>query len=125
MKKKLNIGKTYTDGLSTNVKIKVDNTCNVTGKGILYLNTTEETSDYLINNNLLNYQVLVGYSKVAEGLWIPKRRSIIYDNLDVTTSKKSITVYIWIRVENVTDNNINNVVKTIYSGIISVRVESR
>lgn len=68
MKKKLNIGKTYTDGLSTNVKIKVDNTCNVTGKGILYLNTTEETSDYLINNNLLNYQVLVGYSKVAEGI---------------------------------------------------------
>lgn len=60
--KKLNIGSTYTDGLSTTVKIKTDSSCNITkGIGVLYLITSEETSDYLIDNNLLNYQVMICY----------------------------------------------------------------
>lgn len=124
-KEKLNIGKVYTDGLSTTVKMKINSNCNITGKGTIYLNTSEETSDYLIDNSMLNYQVLVGTTEVANGVVSQKGSSIIYENFDVTASEKSITVYIWISGENVNDGNLNNVLKAVYKGTVSAKAESR
>lgn len=125
-KSKLNIGRTYADGLSTTVKVKVDNSCKITkGMGTIYLYTEDETSDYLIANNLLNYEVLVSNKSVSSGTVTSKGETIIYDNFDVTTSEKSITVYIWLNGETVTEDNLNNVMKATYKGHISARVESR
>lgn len=124
-KAELNIGSDYKSGLSTTVKMSIDSTCNITGVGTLYLNTSEETSDYLIDNNLLNYQVLVGSSKVADGIVTTKGKSIIYDNFTINSSVKSITVYVWISGENVTQENVDKVVNSIYKGTISSSAESR
>lgn len=124
--KKLNIGITYTDGLSTTVKIKTDSSCNNTkGIGVLYLITSEETSDYLIDNNLLNYYVMEGSTNVSSGVVTNKGESIIYENFDITTTEKSITVYIWISGENITEDNLSEVIKTTYKGSISISAESR
>lgn len=124
-KEKLNIGSVYTDGLSTTVEMKINSNCDITGKGTIYLNTSEETSDYLIDNNILNYEVLVGTTKVSSGVVSNKGQTIIYENFDVTKTNKSITVYIWISGENVNTENVNNVLKAVYKGSISAKVESR
>ena len=64
----LNFGSTYTDGLSTKVKLKLSDACNIEeGIGTLYLNTKDATSDYLINNKLIRYQVLEDGTPVSSG----------------------------------------------------------
>ena len=51
----LSLGSSYKDGLSTTIKIELKPNCAIGGTGTLYLNTESDTSDYLIDNELLNY----------------------------------------------------------------------
>lgn len=118
----LNIGNSYKDGLSTTVKLKMDSNCKTTGKGTIYLNTTK-ISDIL--QNTLNYEVRYGSSSVAKGT-IPGIGTIpIYENFDINTSEKSITVYVWLSGENLDENNIEEILKAEYKGNITASVESR
>ena len=121
----LDFGSTYTDGLSSTVKVKLDDACTINGIGTLYLDTKEETSDYLITNKLVRYQVLDGTTEVANGIIESKGKNTIYDNFDVTNTEKEFTVYIWISIEDVTDDNISSISSSTYSGTISMSAEGR
>lgn len=117
---KIDIGSSYKDGLSTTVKMKIDSSCNISGKGTIYLNTTE-VSDILLTNNILNYYVSSG----TKGIVNSRDPIIIYDNFDVTSTEKSITVYLWISGENVDSNNLEEILSSTYKGYITAKVESR
>ena len=121
----LDFASTYTDGLSASVKVKLADTCSINGIGTLYLDTKEETSDYLITNSLVRYQVLEDTSEVANGIITSKGKNVIYDNFDVTNTEKEFTVYIWISIEDVTDDNISSISSSTYSGTISMSAEGR
>lgn len=122
---KIQIGSTYTDGESTTIKIKLDGSCNVpSGVATLYLNTTE-MSNVLKSNNILNYQVLDGNTSKNSGVISDVGSIPIYDNFTVTTSEKSITVYLWINGEHIDNSNVNDILSSIYKGNITAKVESR
>lgn len=124
--KKLSLGSSYKDGLSTTMKINIDSSCtDITGIGTLYLNTETDTSDYLITSGILNYQVLVGSSKVASGVINTKDSIAIYSDFAVNYNVKSITVYVWVNGKNVTNDNVEDVINSAYKGNITVNVESR
>ena len=121
----LDFGSSYTDGLSATVKTKITDTCSMNGIGTLYLDIKDETSDYLITNSLIRYQVLEDTNEVNDGIITSKGKNTIYDNFDVTNTEKEFTVYIWISIEDVNDDNINNISTSTFSGGISMSVEGR
>ena len=123
---KLVLGNDYLDGLSTTIEMNIDSKCvDISGVGTLYLNTLEETSDYLINNSLLNYQVLVDSSKVSSGVINTKNSIPIYSDFNIDYDVKSITVYVWLNGEKVTNDNLEEVLSSVYKGNITATAESR
>lgn len=120
------LGTNYLDGLSTTIKMSVDTRCtDISGRGTLYLNTEEETSDVLINNNLLNYEVVVEGNSVDRGIINSKDSIPIYEDFEITYDVKNITVYVWVNGEYVTNDNVNEVTTGVYKGYISASAESR
>lgn len=122
---KLSLASSYTEGLSTVVKVNLDDTCTIlNGTGTLYLNTDSITSNILLTSNVLKYQVLDGTTEITNGVITSTGTLAIYDNIPITNEEKSITVYIWIDGNLVTNDNVNDVLSSIYKGNISMSVES-
>lgn len=91
----------YTGGLSSTVKMGFSSSCtNVSGTGIIKLNTLDTTSSNLYRTGLLNYVVLKNGTKLKEG----NITGFGTTNIDVGLLKKisniddadSYTVYVWI-----------------------------
>jgi len=124
----LELGSTYTDGIFTTVKAKLSDTCNIDNAvGTLYLNTDDITSDYLITNKIIRYQVLENGEPVdgANGNIEKKGQTEIYENIDITGTEKTFTVYIWMSIEDANDSNLSNIMASSYSGTIGLKAESR
>lgn len=91
----------YTGGLSSTVKIGFSSTCtNVSGTGIIKLNTLDTTSSNLYRTGLLNYVVLKNGTKLTEGnITSSGTKSINVGTLKKVSSisnADSYTVYVWI-----------------------------
>ena len=124
----LDFGSTYTEGLSTTVKVKLSDSCNIEeGIGTLYLNTNDNTSDYLITNKLIRYQVLENGTEVTggSGQIQTKGNTPILSNINITGTEKEYTVYIWINIADVNDNNMSDIISSVYDGSIKFSAESR
>jgi len=124
----LELGSAYTDGLYSTVKAKLSDTCNIENAvGTLYLNTDDITSDYLITNKIIRYQVLEDGEVIdgASGRIEQKGRTAVYSNIDITDTEKSFTVYIWISIEDANDNNLSDIMSSTFSCSIQMVAESR
>lgn len=122
----LELGNSYTNGLSATVKAKLSDRCNIeSGIATLYLNTEDTTSDYLITNKLMRYQVLENGTEVANGIINSKGQTPIYGNIKMTNAEKTFTVYIWVSLADVNYTNISNIMSSSYSGSVGMRAESR
>ena len=135
----LTLGRDYTDGLSTTIKIGINPECvGIEGVGTLYLTTEDETDDYLIDNGLLNYAVNgsftdgtnEAYIDTAFGVIDSKGTIPIYDHIDLISGTDInlgyvLKVYVWVDGETVTNDNVEQVMNSVYKGYISATVESR
>lgn len=122
----LDFGSTYTDGLSTTVKAKLNSECNIENAvGTLYINIDDTTSDYLIDNNIIRYQVLEDNVEVENGTISSKGQIPLYSNIEVTEVEKTYTVYIWINITDTNDSNISNIMSSTFSSAIGMKAESR
>ena len=125
---KFSLASSYTGGLSTSVTVSLKSTCTITnGTGTLYLNTdTSVTSSALLNGKVLKYQVLDGSTPVEGGSGIVSsaEQTPIYSNIPITTTEKTIKVYIWIDGSLVTNDNVNDILSSVYKGNITMSIES-
>ncbi len=120
------LASTYTEGLSSVIKVNLKDTCTITnGTGTLYLNTdTSVTSSTLLSGKLLKYQVLDGTTSVGSGVVSSAENIEIYKDIPITTTVKTITVYIWIDGNLVTEQNQNEILSSVYKGHISMDIKS-
>ncbi len=120
------LASTYTEGLSSVIKVNLKDTCTITnGTGTLYLNTdTSVTSSTLLSGKLLKYQVLDGTTSVGNGIVSSAENIEIYKDIPITTTVKTITVYIWLDGNLVTEQNQNEILSSVYKGHISMDIKS-
>ena len=120
------LASTYTEGLSSVIKVNLKDTCTITnGTGTLYLNTdTSVTSSTLLSGKLLKYQVLDGTTSVGSGVVSSAENIEIYKDIPITTTVKTITVYIWLNGNLVTEQNQNEILSSVYKGHISMDIKS-
>ena len=120
------LASTYTEGLSSVIKVNLKDTCTITnGTGTLYLNTdTSVTSSTLLSGKLLKYQVLDGTTPVGSGIVSSAENIEIYKDIPITTTVKTITVYIWLDGNLVTEQNQNEILSSVYKGHISMDIKS-
>ena len=120
------LASTYTEGLSLVIKVNLKDTCTITnGTGTLYLNTdTSVTSSTLLSGKLLKYQVLDGTTPVGNGIVSSAENIEIYKDIPITTTVKTITVYIWVDGNLVTEQNQNEILSSVYKGHISMDIKS-
>lgn len=120
------LASTYTEGLSSVIKVNLKDTCTITnGTGTLYLNTdTSVTSSTLLSGKLLKYQVLDGTTPVGNGIVSSAESIEIYKDIPITTTVKTITVYIWVDGNLVTEQNQNEILSSVYKGHISMDIKS-
>ena len=122
---KLSLASSYTEGLSTVVKVNLNDTCTIlNGTGTLYLNTDSITSNILLTSNVLKYQVLDGTTEITNGIITSTGTLAIYDNIPITNEEKSITVYIWIDGNLVTPDNASEILASVYKGSITMDIKS-
>ena len=119
------LASTYTEGLSSVIKVNLKDTCTITnGTGTLYLNTDSTTSNILLTSNVLKYQVLEGTNEVASGIVSSTGNLPIYSNIEINNQVKQLTVYIWIDGSLVNNDNSNDILSSVYKGNISMSIES-
>ena len=119
------LASTYTEGLSSVIKVNLKDTCTITnGTGTLYLNTDSTTSSILLTSNVLKYQVLDGTNEVASGIVNSTGNLPIYNNIEINNQVKELTVYIWIDGSLVNNDNSNDILSSVYKGNISMSIES-
>ena len=120
------LASTYTEGLSSVIKVNLKDTCTITnGTGTLYLNTdTSVTSSTLLSGKVLKYQVLDGTTPVGSGIVSSAESIEIYKDIPITTTVKTITVYIWLDGNLVTEQNQNEILSSVYKGHISMDIKS-
>ena len=120
------LASTYTEGLSSVIKVNLKDTCTITnGTGTLYLNTdTSVTSSTLLSGKLLKYQVLDGTTSVGSGVVSSAENIEIYKDIPITTTVKTITVYIWLDGNLVTEQNQNEILSSVYKGHLSMDIKS-
>ncbi len=120
------LASTYTEGLSSVIKVNLKDACTITnGTGTLYLNTdTSVTSSTLLSGKLLKYQVLDGTTSVGSGVVSSAENIEIYKDIPITTTVKTITVYIWLDGNLVTEQNQNEILSSVYKGHISMDIKS-
>jgi hypothetical protein len=116
----------YTKGLSSVIKVNLKDTCTITnGTGTLYLNTdTSVTSSAILSGKVLKYQVLDGTTPVGSGVVSSAENIEIYKDIPITTTVKTITVYIWLDGNLVTEQNQNEILSSVYKGHISMDIKS-
>lgn len=116
----------YTEGLSSVIKVNLKDTCTITnGTGTLYLNTdTSVTSSTILSGKVLKYQVLDGTTPVGSGIVSSAESIEIYKDIPITTTVKTITVYIWLDGNLVTEQNQNEILSSVYKGHISMDIKS-
>ena len=120
------LASTYTEGLSSVIKVNLKDTCTITnGTGTLYLNTdTSVTSSTLLSGKLLKYKVLDGTTPLGSGKVSSAESIEIYKDIPITTTVKTITVYIWLDGNLVTEQNQNEILSSVYKGHISMDIKS-
>ena len=120
------LASTYTEGLSSVIKVNLKDTCTITnGTGTLYLNTdTSVTSSTILSGKVLKYQVLDGTTPVGSGIVSSAENIEIYKDIPITTTVKTITVYIWLDGNLVTEQNQNEILSSVYKGHISMDIKS-
>ena len=120
------LASTYTEGLSSVIKVNLKDTCTITnGTGTLYLNTdTSVTSSTILSGKVLKYQVLDGTTPVGSGIVSSAESVEIYKDIPITTTVKTITVYIWLDGNLVTEQNQNEILSSVYKGHISMDIKS-
>ena len=120
------LASTYTQGLSSVIKVNLKDTCTITnGTGTLYLNTdTSVTSSTILSGKVLKYQVLDGTTPVGSGIVSSAESIEIYKDIPITTTVKTITVYIWLDGNLVTEQNQNEILSSVYKGHISMDIKS-
>ena len=120
------LASTYTEGLSSVIKVNLKDTCTITnGTGTLYLNTdTSVTSSTILSGKVLKYQVLDGSTPVGSGIVSSAESIEIYKDIPITTTVKTITVYIWLDGNLVTEQNQNEILSSVYKGHISMDIKS-
>ena len=120
------LASTYTQGLSSVIKVNLKDTCTITnGTGTLYLNTdTGVTSSTLLSGKVLKYQVLDGNTSVGSGIVSSAENIEIYKDIPITTTVKTITIYIWLDGNLVTEQNQNEILSSVYKGHISMDIKS-
>ena len=125
---KFSLASSYTGGLSTTVTVNLKSTCTITnGTGTLYLNTdTGVSSSSLLNGKVLKYQVLDGNTPVEGGSGVVSsaEQIEIYSDIPITTTVKTIKVYIWLDGNLVTEDNANDILSGVYKGHISMSIKS-
>ena len=120
------LASTYTEGLSSVIKVNLKDTCTITnGTGTLYLNTdTSVTSSTILSGKVLKYQVLDGTTPVGSGIVSSAESIEIYKDIPITTTVKTITVYIWLDGNLATEQNQNEILSSVYKGHISMDIKS-
>ena len=120
------LASTYTEGLSSVIKVNLKDTCTITnGTGTLYLNTDNSvTSSTILSGKVLKYQVLDGTTPVGSGIVSSAENIEIYKDIPITTTVKTITVYIWLDGNLVTEQNQNEILSSVYKGHISMDIKS-
>ena len=120
------LASTYTEGLSLVIKVNLKDTCTITnGTGTLHLNTdTGVTPSTLLSGKLLKYHVLDGTTQVGNGIVSSAENIEIYKDIPITTTVKTITVYIWLDGNLVTEQNQNEILSSVYKGHISMDIKS-
>ena len=120
------LASTYTEGLSSVIKVNLKDTCTISnGTGTLYLNTdTSVTSSTILSGKVLKYQVLDGTTPVGNGIVSSAESIEIYKDIPITTTVKTITVYIWLDGNLVTEQNQNEILSSVYKGHISMDIKS-
>ena len=122
---KLYMGSKYTDGLSTSIKMNVNNECGIKkGLGTLYLVTYEEVDDTLIETGVLSYQILENGVPLKDGNITSKGKVSIYNDFELTTTERNFTIYVWINGEYVNEENVNSIVNARYKGEVVASVKS-
>ena len=121
----LDFSSTYTGGLHATVKVKISDSCNINGIGTLYINIKDDTSDSLLSSNLLRYQVLEGTTEVKDGIISAKGKNEIYDNIEITKDEKEYTVYLWVNIEDVTNDNLAILSSSYLNSSIGLDAEGR
>ena len=106
------LASTYTEGLSSVIKVNLKDTC------------TSVTSSTLLSGKLLKYQVLDGTTSVGSGIVSSAESIEIYKDIPITTTVKTITVYIWLDGNLVTEQNQNEILSSVYKGHISMDIKS-
>ena len=120
------LASTYTEGLSSVIKVNLKDTCTITnGTGTLYLNTdTSVTSSTILSGTVLKYQVLDDTTPVGSGIVSSAESIEIYKDIPITTTVKTITVYIWLDGNLVTEQNQNEILSSVYKGHIIMDIKS-
>ena len=119
------LASTYTEGLSSVIKVNLKDTCTITnGTSTLYLNTDTTTSSILLTSGVLKYQVLDGATEVANGTVSSTGNLPIYNNIEINNEVKQLTVYVWLDGSLVNDSNSNDILSSVYKGNITMSIES-
>lgn len=122
----LRLGNSFWDGQAATVQINIDPKCtDVTGVATLYLNTSEETSDNLINSNALYYDIVIENVSVKSGIVNTKESIPVYENFNIGYDVLQIDVFVWINGNNVDMSNLDDVIGSTYKGNITASAESR
>lgn len=118
-------GSTYTEGLNTSVKVKISDTCTINGIGSLYINVKDDTDSNLLSSNILRYQVLDDGVEINNGIINSKGKIPIYDNIEINNTEKILTIYIWVNINDVTNDNISSLTNGYLNSSIGLDVEGR
>ena len=78
----------------------------------------------MLSGKLFKYQVLYGTTPVGNGIVSSAENIEIYKDIPITTTVKTITVYIWLDGNLVTEQNQNEILSSVYKGHISMDIKS-
>ena len=122
----LMISDDYTGGLFASVIVSTDSNCTINNSvGTLYLNTDTTTSSILLTSGALKYQVIENsLTKPVSGTITSTGPVAIYDNIEVNSAPKQLSVSVWLDSSMITDSNRDEILSSVYKGSISMKVES-
>lgn len=122
----LKLGTSALDGLSSTIEVGLKSSCSITsGRGILYLDIDTSTSDILVSSRALKYQIWEGNNIISEGVLSTNGRNTLIDNMVLSSSTKPIIVIVWLDSSVVTEDNLDEIASSTFSGRINLKVESR
>ena len=100
----------YTGGISVEVKMDIDKSCNIDANGKLYLHIDENTSEKLFTEGILNYQVLINGKLTNLKGNITSSGDIVLDVglLNSNASASTIyKIYVWINKYYINNEHAN------------------